>query len=72
MPWRGTAKQKTTSAVDFVFGDEAGRPVTREGWKPTVKPPSRTREDIGTEGGGGMIGETAAGVGSCGAVGGPV
>ena len=31
-----------------------------------------TREDMRTEGGGGTIGETAAGVGSCGAVGDPV
>ena len=32
----------------------------------------RTREGIRTEGGGGMIGEVGAGVGSCGAVGGSV
>ena len=56
------------------FGDVAWRPVTREGWKltPKMEPCSRKRDDIRTEGGGGMIGEAGAGVGSCGAVGGPV
>ena len=48
----GSAKT-TVKCGGLRFGDVALGPVSREGWKPTVKPRSRTREDIRTEGGGG-------------------
>ena len=66
--WQETAQQKLLLiAADFVVLTSYAR-----GLETNREASLETREDIRTEGRGGLIDETAGGVGSCGAVGGPV